>query len=109
MPAHGKIAPARNGAVETGRRVVTGHRRPKYRPHQCGQDAGTRTQAVDNTIYDNRFAMNLNSLAETGQNLTMRMVRYNYVNQHKSLKGLSPAMAAGLSGTLLVDARIGQV
>jgi hypothetical protein len=27
-------------------------------------------------------------------------VRYNYVKQHKSLKGLSPAMAAGLSQTL---------
>jgi hypothetical protein len=25
---------------------------------------------------------------------------YNYVKQHKSLKGLSPAMAAGLSDTL---------
>jgi hypothetical protein len=27
-------------------------------------------------------------------------VWYNYVKQHKTLKGLSPAMAAGLSGTL---------
>ena len=27
-------------------------------------------------------------------------VWYNYVKQHKSLKGLSPAMAAGLSDTL---------
>jgi hypothetical protein len=27
-------------------------------------------------------------------------VRYNYVKQHRSLKGLSPAMAAGLSDTL---------
>jgi hypothetical protein len=27
-------------------------------------------------------------------------VWYNYVKQHKSLKGLSPAMAAGLSATL---------
>ena len=32
----------------------------------------------------------------------MRMVAlwYNYVKQHKSLKGLSPAMAAGLGATL---------
>jgi hypothetical protein len=27
-------------------------------------------------------------------------VWYNYVKQHKSLKGLSPAMAVGLSDTL---------
>jgi hypothetical protein len=27
-------------------------------------------------------------------------VWYNYVKQHKSLKGLSPAMAAGVSETL---------
>jgi hypothetical protein len=27
-------------------------------------------------------------------------VWYNYVKQHKSLKGLSPAMAAGISQTL---------
>ena len=27
-------------------------------------------------------------------------VWYNYVRQHKSLKGLSPAMAAGVSQTL---------
>jgi hypothetical protein len=27
-------------------------------------------------------------------------VWYNYVKQHKSLKGLSPAMAAGISDTL---------
>jgi hypothetical protein len=27
-------------------------------------------------------------------------VWYNYVKQHRSLKGLSPAMAAGLSDTL---------
>ena len=27
-------------------------------------------------------------------------VWYNYVNQHKSLKGISPAMASGLSDTL---------
>jgi hypothetical protein len=27
-------------------------------------------------------------------------VWYNYVKQHKSLKGLSPAMAAGVSKTL---------
>jgi hypothetical protein len=27
-------------------------------------------------------------------------VWYNYVKQHKSLKGLSPAMAAGISPTL---------
>jgi hypothetical protein len=40
---------------------------------------------------DNHFAANLTLLGNYW---------YNYVKQHKSLKGLSPAMAAGLSDAL---------
>src|SRR5262245_19315922 len=32
--------------------------------------------------------------------VTLYTVCYNYVKQHKSLKGLSPAMAAGINPTL---------
>jgi hypothetical protein len=32
--------------------------------------------------------------------VSLYTVCYNYVKQHKSLKGLSPAMAAGISDTL---------
>jgi len=56
------------------------------------------------TMRMRRFPRLTNSFSKKFEN-HMHMVAlytawYNYVKQHKSLKGLSPAMAAGLSDTL---------
>ena len=51
-----------------------------------------------------RFTRLTNAFSKKFENHThmvaLYTVWYNYVKQHKSLKGLSPAMAAGLSDTL---------
>jgi IS1 family transposase len=92
----------------------------RYSPAEC---IGARKERIEGSPDPKHVST---SYAER-QNLTMRMqmrrftrltnafskkfdnhmhmvalytVWYNYVKQHKSLKGLSPAMAAGLSGTL---------
>jgi len=92
----------------------------RYSPAEC---IGTRKERIEGSPDPKHVST---SYAER-QNLTMRMqmrrftrltnafskkfdnhmhmvalytVWYNYVKQHKSLKGLSPAMATGLSGTL---------
>jgi hypothetical protein len=92
----------------------------RYSPAEC---IGARKERIEGSP-DPKYIST--SFAER-QNLTMRMqmrrftrltnafskkfenhmhmvalytVWYNYVKQHKSLKGLSPAMAAGLSDTL---------
>jgi IS1 family transposase len=52
-----------------------------------------------------RFTRLTNAFSKKFENhmhmVALYTVWYNYVKQHKSLKGLSPAMAAGLSETLL--------
>ncbi len=65
-----------------------------------------------------RFTRLTNAFSKKFENhmhmVALYTVWYNYVKQHKSLKGLSPAMAAGLSGTLwsmtdlaeMIDARL---
>lgn len=92
----------------------------RYSPAEC---TGARKERIEGNPDPKHIST---SFAER-QNLTMRMqmrrftrltnafskkfenhmhmvalytVWYNYVKQHKSLKGLSPAMAAGLSDTL---------
>ncbi len=51
-----------------------------------------------------RFTRLTNAFSKKFENhmhmVALYTVWYNYVKQHKSLKGLSPAMAAGLSDTL---------
>jgi hypothetical protein len=51
-----------------------------------------------------RFTRLTNAFSKKLENhmhmVALYTVWYNYVKQHKSLKGLSPAMAAGLSDTL---------
>ena len=51
-----------------------------------------------------RFTRLTNAFSKKFENhmhmVALYTVWYNYVKQHKSLKGLSPAMAAGISGTL---------
>jgi hypothetical protein len=51
-----------------------------------------------------RFTRLTNAFSKKFENhmhmVALYTVWYNYVKQHKSLKGLSPAMAAGLSATL---------
>lgn len=51
-----------------------------------------------------RFTRLTNAFAKKFENhvnmVALYTVWYNYIKQHKSLKGLSPAMAAGLSNTL---------
>jgi hypothetical protein len=51
-----------------------------------------------------RFTRLTNAFSKKFENhmhmVALDMVWYNYVKQHKSLKGLSPAMAAGISQTL---------
>jgi IS1 family transposase len=51
-----------------------------------------------------RFTRLTNAFSKKFENymhmVALYTVWYNYVKQHKTLKGLSPAMAAGLSGTL---------
>src|SRR5436190_7635931 len=96
----------------------TGEKR--YSPAEC-------TGAVKHRIEGNPDPKHVSTSYAERQNLTMRMqmrrytrltnafskkfdnhvhmvalytVWYNYVKQHKSLKGLSPAMAAGISSTL---------
>jgi IS1 family transposase len=106
----------------------------RYSPAEC---IGARKERIEGSPDPKHIST---SFAER-QNLTMRMqmrrftrltnafskkfenhmhmvalytVWYNYVKQHKSLKGLSPAMAAGLSDTLwsmtdlakIIDARL---
>jgi hypothetical protein len=51
-----------------------------------------------------RFARLTNAFSKKFENhmhmVALYTVWYNFVKQHKSLKGLSPAMAAGISETL---------
>jgi len=51
-----------------------------------------------------RFTRLTNAFSKKFENhmhmVALYTVWYNYVKQHKSLKGLSPAMAAGISDTL---------
>src|SRR6202022_4210410 len=51
-----------------------------------------------------RFTPLTNAFSKKFENhmhmVALYTVWYNYVKQHKSLKGLSPAMAAGISATL---------
>jgi hypothetical protein len=51
-----------------------------------------------------RFTRLTNAFSKKFENhmhmVALYAVWYNYVKQHKSLKGLSPAMTAGLSDTL---------
>jgi hypothetical protein len=51
-----------------------------------------------------RFTRLTNAFSKKFENhmhmVALYTVWYNYVKQHKTLKGLSPAMASGLSGTL---------
>jgi hypothetical protein len=51
-----------------------------------------------------RFTRLTNAFSKKFENhmhmVALYPVWYNYVKQHKSLKGLSPAMAAGISATL---------
>ena len=92
----------------------------RYSPAEC---IGARKERIEGS----RDPKHINTSFAERQNLTMRMqmrrftrltnafskkfenhmhmvalytVWYNYVKQHKSLKGLSPEMAAGLSDTL---------
>jgi hypothetical protein len=60
-----------------------------------------------------RFTRLTNAFSKEFENhmhmVALYTVRYNYVKQHKSLKGLSPAMAAGLSDTLWSVASIAEM
>jgi hypothetical protein len=51
-----------------------------------------------------RFTRLTNAFSKKFENhmhmVALYTVWYNYVKQHKSLKGISPAMAAGISDTL---------
>ena len=65
-----------------------------------------------------RFTRLTNAFSKKFENhmhmVALYTVWYNYVKQHRSLKGLSPAMAAGISPTLwsmtdlaeMIDARL---
>jgi hypothetical protein len=57
-----------------------------------------------------RFTRLTNAFSKKFENhchaLALYFVHYNFCRQHKSLKGLSPAMAAGLTNTLLSMADI---
>ena len=44
--------------------------------------------------------MGVNRPPTTNDMVALYTVWYNYVKQHKTLKGISPAMAAGISDTL---------
>src|SRR6266851_3313353 len=98
----------------------TPHAPGRYSPAEC---IGCKTKVIEG----NPDPAHISTSHAERQNLTMRMqmrrftrltnafskkfenhmhmvalytVWYNYVKQHKSLKGLSPAMAAGISDTL---------
>ncbi len=51
-----------------------------------------------------RFTRLTNAFSKKFENhmhmVALYTIWYNYVKRHKSLKGMSPAMVAGLSGTL---------
>ena len=53
---------------------------------------------------DARFTRLTNAFSKKFENhmhmVALYTVWYNYVKQHTSLKGLSPAMAAGISGRI---------
>jgi hypothetical protein len=79
--------------------------------HEVAQDPGPELgggklegQNLTMRMQMRRFTRLTNAFSKKFENhmhmVAIYTVWYNYVKQHKSLKGLSPAMAAGISDTL---------
>jgi hypothetical protein len=95
--AQGRYSPAE--CIGTRKTRIEGNPNPKYVCTSFAerQNLTMRMQMLRFTRLTNAFSK---KFANHMHMVALYTVWYNYVREHKSLKGLSPAMAAGLSEAL---------
>src|SRR5882762_9472123 len=95
--AKGRYSPA--DFVSARKERVEDNPDPKHISTSCAerQNLTTRMQMRRFTRLTNAFSKKFDNHVHM---VALYTVWYNYVKQHKSLKGISPAMAAGISPTL---------
>jgi hypothetical protein len=95
--AKGRYSPAE--CIGTQTQVIEGRPDPKHVSTSFAE-----RQNLKMRMQMRRFTRLTNAFSKKFENhmhmVALYTVWYNYVKQHKSLKGLSPAMAAGISDTL---------
>ena len=95
--AKGRYSPAE--CIGTQCQVIEGRSEPKHISTSFAE-----RQNLTMRMHMRRFTRLTNAFSKKFENhvhmVALYTVWYNYVKQHKSLKGLSPAMAAGISDTL---------
>ena len=99
LPKTIRAATARRAASAPARIRISGKPDPKHVSTSYAE-----RQNLTMRMQMRRFTRLTNAFSKKFENhmhmVALYTVWYNYVKQHKSLKGLSPAMAAGLSDTL---------
>ena len=103
---YGATSGKRQGPLQPGRmhRRAQGTDRRQPRPQARFSTSYAERQNLTMRMQMRRFTRLTNAFSKKFENhmhmVALYTVWYNFVKQHKTLKGLSPAMAAGISETL---------